>query len=538
MSENPTPETTRSTPRLGRRTMLIGGAGVAATLGGLAGAAVARAGSGETNGAPGTASDPASGGHSYRPSFHFSVPDNWKNDPQRPVYVDGEYLYYYLYNSDYLEGGHGTSWRLVTTRDHVKFEDHGVAIEKFTNDNGDCWSGSVVVDHDDTAGYGAGALIALVTQAPETGQAQYLWYSTDKGRTFTPGPQEPVLPNPGRHDFRDPKVIWDESRGRWFMANAEGDRLGFYASANLRDWEEVGEFNRDDLGLLECPDLFQMTADDGSAHWVLGVSANGKARDLPATYAYWTGDFDGAAFVPDAEEPEWLDRGFDFYGAVTYEGRDGDGRPDPALRHAIGWANFWDYPHNSPSLVTDGYNGDDMIVRDLRLVRADGRYVLASQPTAALSAYATTEHALGNVRLSGTKDLDIRARAYELTCTLSWNPAKAPGNVGFELCRAPGGGRHVAAGAYFGGGFTYVNRRPTFNPGNGGESQVPFDAAAKELEVRVLVDHASVEFFVGDGNVVHSHRAFPLAGDDGIRLFVHDGEAVYRDLTIRELSVS
>ncbi|WP_309081450.1 glycoside hydrolase family 32 protein [Zhihengliuella sp.] len=538
--ENQSESLPRRAPAVGRRSMLLG-AGGAAALGGLSLGGIAPAAAAPDHANPGRPSGKSARAvpeHSYRPAYHFSVPDNWKNDPQRPVFVDGEYLYYYLYNADYLDGGAGTSWRLATTRDHVSFEDHGVAIEKNSNGNGDCWSGCVVVDHDDTAGYGAGALIALVTQAPSTGQAQYLWYSTDKGRTFTPGGEDPVLPNPGRHDFRDPKVIWDADRGRWFMANAEGNRLGFYASANLRDWEEVGSFHRDDLGLLECPDIFQMIADDGTAHWVLGISANGKARDLPATYAYWTGTFDGASFTPEAAEPEWLDRGFDFYGAVTYEHYDDAGRLDPSLRRAIGWANFWDYPHNSPSLITDGYNGDDMIVRDVRMVRAGERYVLVSQPTAALADYTSKAHEIGTIRLSGNRDLELRSRAYELACTLVWDPANRPDNIGFELCRAPGGGRHVAAGAFLGGGFTYVNRRPTFNPGNGGESQVPFDVGSGRLDVRILVDHASVELFVGDGRVVHSHRAFPLAGDDGIRLFVHGGEAAYENLVIRELDVT
>ena len=29
------------------------------------------------------------GGPSYRDTYHFTVPYNWINDPQRPVYIDG-----------------------------------------------------------------------------------------------------------------------------------------------------------------------------------------------------------------------------------------------------------------------------------------------------------------------------------------------------------------------------------------------------------------------------------------------------------------
>jgi levanbiose-producing levanase len=38
--------------------------------------------------------------------------------------------------------------------------------------------------------------------------------------------------------------------------------------------------------------------------------------------------------------------------------------------------------------------------------------------------------------------------------------------------------------------------------------------------------------------VVHSHRVFPLDGDDGIRLYAHEGAATFRELTIRELKVT
>lgn len=485
------------------------------------------------SGSPG---NPSKGRTRMRPTYHFSVPDNWKNDPQRPIYIDGEYHYYYLYNADYLAGGGGTAWRRATTRDHVKFRDQGVAIPKHTNINEDCWSGSLVIDEHDTAGYGAGAVIAIVTQAPRGRQAQYLWYSTDRGQTFQAGPLDPVLPNPGTHDFRDPKIIWDVARERWFMANAEGHRIGFYTSPNLKDWSSVGGFVRDDLGLLECPDLFEMESDDGTVHWVLGVSANGKSRGLPATYAYWTGMFDGTSFTPDHHEPEWLDRGFDFYGAVTYDDHDSTGAVNPRMRRAIGWANFWDYPHNTPTLATDQYNGDDMIVREIRMVADAGRHYLTSTPAAALSDHVHRTHRLGDVHVSGVRDLDVQALSYDLTCEAVWDPANPPGNIGFEVCRAKWGGRHVAAGIFLPGPFSYVNRRQTINP-CGGESQMEIDPSSGAVLIRILVDRTSVEFFVGDGRVVHSHRVFPLEQDSYIRAYAHDGQATFKDLTIREIKV-
>lgn len=474
-----------------------------------------------------------------RPRYHFNVPDNWKNDPQRPIYLDGEYHYYYLYNSDYLAGGIGTSWRHATTHDHVRFVDHGVAIEKFTNGNGDCWSGSLVIDVHNTAGFGNGAVVALVTQAavdkvPEGRQAQYLWYSTDAGRTFRPDGDDPVLADESIADFRDPKVTWDHLRERWFMALAEGDRLGFYASAELRTWIRVGEFVRDDLGLLECPDLFQMTADDGSSTWVLGVSANAKHRGLPATYAYWTGAFDGSAFVPDDYEPRWLDWGFDFYGAVTYPHHAPSGEEDATLRHIIGWANFWDYPHNTPTVASDAYNGDDMIVRDLRLVRDSGRYRLASVPTAALSEYVTRTHHLGDLEVDGHFTLDQHAIAYDLSCEIAWSAGAF--DVGIEVCRSRGGSRFVTAGLDLSGSHAYLDRTRTANP-MPGRTRAPLDATDRTTVVRLLVDRTSVELFVGEGDSVQSHRVFPHDGDDGIRLYTRGGPAIFRALTIRELAV-
>lgn len=55
--------------------------------------------------------------------------------------------------------------------------------------------------------------------------------------------------------------------------------------------------------------------------------------------------------------------------------------------------------------------------------------------------------------------------------------------------------------------------------------------------MRLLVDRTSVELFLDDGRTVHSHRVFPLHGDDGIRLYAHEGAVTFRGLSIREIAV-
>ncbi|MET9734361.1 glycoside hydrolase family 32 protein [Streptomyces sp. NPDC006458] len=478
---------------------------------------------------------------SYRAEYHFTVPDQWKNDPQRPVWIDGEYAYYYLYNPDYFAGGTnaGTAWRLVTSKDLVAFTDRGIAVPKDTTPNGDVWSGSAVVDTDNTAGFGAGAVVVLVTMEPVESantQAQYLYYSTDGGRTFTNSGTAPVLPNPGVRDFRDPKVIRDEERGRWVMALAENHRIGFYHSADLRNWAYAGDFVEEGLGVLECPDLFRITADDGTVKWVLGASANGKGSGLPNTYAYWTGAFDGSAFTADSPDPQWLDHGWDWYGAVTFEKRDAGGAPDPRGRYAIGWLNNWDYANFTPTIDTDGFNGTDSIVREVTLERAaSGTYHLASQPVVALDAHVSRTLRLGDIEVDGSRVLDYRGRAYEISCEITWDQLTG---AGLQLRRSPDGSRHIDAGVYR--DFAFLNRRGTVNPDASGrwqESHSPFDPSARRVRLRVLVDRTSVEMFVDDGRHTHSSVAFPYLIDTGLSLFTIEGRALFRNVVIREFTL-
>lgn len=473
---------------------------------------------------------------SYRPAFHFSSPDKWKNDPQQPIYYQGEYHYYYLYNKDYPDGN-GTEWRHATSDDLIHWEDHGVAIPKYTTENGDPWTGSVVHDKNNTAGFGEDALVAIVTQPTgESGQQeQYLWYSTDGGDTFKQDSEEPVLTNPGTEDFRDPKVIWNEEKNAWIMLLAEGNKIGFYESANLKTWTFAGDFQTDGIGVLECPDLFQLRAPDGTIKYVLGMSANGEGKGEPKTYAYWTGDFDGAMFTPDDEDPKWLDYGFDWYGGVTFE--DGLSEDRQAKRYALAWMNNWSYADETPSMKYDGFNGTDSIVREITLQEDQEGYYLTSQPNAALGQLFQSADTVENIGLQNeTQTLDISAETYQLDADISWTESP---NVGLRLRESKDHARHLDVGLAVADGYSYVNRNNTPNPDQEGdyqESKAPFDAEKKQAHIKILVDKTSVEVFVDDGEVVHSNVVFPHPQDQAISLFAEGGSAKFDNISIKRLS--
>ena len=306
----------------------------------------------------------------------------------------------------------------------------------------------------------------------------------------------PVIPNGGRRDFRDPKVIWDAERQRWVALIAEGQRIGFWTSSNLRDWVRVSEYVNTGLGVLECPDLFQIRADDGTLHWVMGLSGNGYLTGAPSTYAYWTGSFDGTTFVPDAPDPQWLDHGFDWYGAVTWADP-ADSQQDRRL--AVGWMNSWSYPYTTPTWAADGFNGTDSIVREIRLARFGAEYSLVSQPVAALDDLATSVADLGTFRVDGHLPLDHHGDAYQLEADISWDDLD---NVGLQLRRSADGTRHADVGIF--GDVSYLNRGGTGNPDPSGEkweSHAPFDPTADRVHLRILVDRTTVEVFVDDGSV-------------------------------------
>lgn len=449
----------------------------------------------------------------WQHAFHLTVPDHWMNDPQRAIFHKGEYHYFYLYNPDYPEPT-GTSWRRVTTRDGMRWIDGGVALDKHSQPNRDIWTGSVVVDESGSAGLGKGTIVALATQLERASgkdtQAQFLWYSTDDAKTFHPLSDEPVLANRGWEHFRDPKVEW--VNGRWIMALAEDREIGFYASDDLRSWEEVSRFREERLGMLECPDLFKITADDGTTHWVLAASPQLSNEEQPGTYAYWVGDFDGLTFHPYERDARWLDFGYDWYAAVTWAVHDERGEPTPDRRWAIAWMNNWAYAGTRPPTYTaDGYYGIDSVVRELTLARYGDGYELISAPLRELDTATRREIDAGVAAVvPAPAALSLTARV-----------APAAGPAGLRVKCSADGSRHVEVAVTK--EHIVVDRSRSGCPSDGSLSVARAPWAGGPVDLEILVDRATVEVFADGGRITLSMQVFAELDETGVQCFGPSG---------------
>ena len=274
----------------------------------------------------------------YRPAYHFTPPKNWMNDPNGLVYFDGEYHLFYQYNPEGIRWGH-MSWGHAVSRDLVRWEHLPVALRE--EGNVMIFSGSAVIDHSNTSGFGVDGrppMVAIYTahHTDRPLQNQHIAYSNDRGRTWTKYEGNPVL-DVGMADFRDPKVFWHEPSSRWVMtvALSTEQRVHLYSSPDLKEWEFTGEFGPAGAtdGLWECPDLFPLPDDQGGRKWVLIVNINPGGPAGGSGCQYFVGDFDGRTFTAQGQPTAAVPRGEllagfeDGYGRWRAEGEAFGGEP-------------------------------------------------------------------------------------------------------------------------------------------------------------------------------------------------------------------
>ena len=315
----------------------------------------------------------------FRPQFHFTPKAHWMNDPNGLVYTDGYYHLFYQYYPDSTVWG-PMHWGHAKSSDLLHWKHQPVALAP---DNlGYIFSGSAVMDKNNTSGFGKNAMIAMFTYSDPKKEAagrndyqtQGIAYSLNDGETWTKYAHNPVIKNPGTKDFRDPKVFWNSEKKVWQVVLAVGDHIEFYESPDIKNWHKLSDFRFPDdppLGVWECPDLFKLQVENSQEEkWVLLVSHGGdSAPNGGSGTRYFVGDFDGTNFTTDQKESQWVDYGTDDYAGVTY-----NNAPDQK-RLFIGWMSNWEYAQTTP---TKTWRSAMTLPRQLSLFKTENEYNLRS----------------------------------------------------------------------------------------------------------------------------------------------------------------
>lgn len=303
----------------------------------------------------------------FRSIYHHTPVYGWMNDPNGMFYKDGVWHLYYQYNP-YGSQWENMTWAHSTSTDLIHWKNHGEVIQP--DALGTIFSGSSVVDKENTAGFGKDAVVAFYTSAGAA-QTQSIAYSTDNGETFKKYVNNPILTS-DVPDFRDPNVFWNEEVKQWNLILAVGQQMNIYSSKNLKDWKyesSFGEGYGNHEGVWECPDLLKM-----GDKWVLICNINPGGPFGGSATQYFVGSFDGHKFTCESkpEVTKWMDYGKDHYATVSFSNA-----PDGRIV-VLPWMSNWQYANQVPTQQFRSANG---LPRDLGLYSYNGEDYVSVKPS-------------------------------------------------------------------------------------------------------------------------------------------------------------
>ena len=411
----------------------------------------------------------------FRPSYHHTPLYGWMNDPNGMFYKDGEWHLYYQYNP-YGSLWENMTWGHSVSKDLIHWEALPLAIE--ADAIGTIFSGSCVVDKNNTAGFGKDAIIAFYTSAAES-QTQSMAYSTDGGRTFTKYDKNPVVTF-NAPDFRDPKVFWYEGTNRWIMMLAVGQEMQIWSSANLKDWNKESSFGSEygcHGGVWECPDMLKI-----GDKWVLICNINPGGPFGGSATQYFVGDFDGKKFTCESmpKVTKWLDYGKDHYATVSFSNA-----PDGRIT-VLAWMSNWQYANQVP---TKQFRSANSIARDLGLFKDGEETYVSVTPSKEMLAVrgakikkpsATCEII---VDVKGTMELTL-SNAKGEQVVMNYDAQKQT----FAMDRTKSGDSS----------FSEAFSATTVAPTHGNMKQL-----------RIFIDNCSIEAFASDGKMAMTNLVFP-----------------------------
>jgi fructan beta-fructosidase len=427
----------------------------------------------------------------YRPRFHFSPAVNWCNDPNGLVYNNGEYHLFYQHNPFGNVWGHMT-WAHAVSKDLVHWKHLPIAIpeEKDTM----IFSGTCVVDKNNTSGFGKGGAIPMVAiytgHIENKNQSQHLAYSLDNGITWTKYNKNPIL-DLGKRDFRDPKVFWYAPKNYWVMALMFPVEhfVQFYSSENLKDWNHLSDFGPagDTSGVWECPDLTQVPVEGmkGKKKWLLQTSQN-------ASMQYFVGEFDGLKFTNENPVDKIFrpDYGPDYYAAITY-----NQLPAAHSPVAIGWLNNWNYANDIP--VTP-WKGAMSLPRIVSVKKINNEWILIQKPVEKINTqrkmiYKEFNLAFGN----DARRLPVTSQQCEIDAVMGISKDTTAG-----LRIAAGIGHYLEIGYDTKRKVLYIDRskiaNQSFNKNFEKMSryETPYTLTGNNLKLRVFFDKSIAEIFI------------------------------------------
>ena len=420
----------------------------------------------------------------YRPIYHHTPAYGWMNDPNGMFYKDGVWHLYFQHNPfgsqwENMTWGHSTSTDLV----HWTFEGDPVQPDVW----GAIFSGSAVVDKENTAGFGKDAVVALYTSAAES-QTQSMAYSTDNGKTFTKYEGNPVITS-NVPDFRDPHMFWNEDIKKWNMILAAGQHMEIYTSDNLKEWKLESSFGAEygnHGGVWECPDLMKMKVKGTDKEkWMLICNINPGGPFGGSATQYFIGDFDGYKFVCDTkpEVTKWMDYGKDHYATVTF-----DNAPDG--RHvAIAWMSNWQYANLVP---TKQYRSCNSIPRDLGLFEYDGDIYCSVLPSPEMTAARKTKKP--GKAITEACELIVNPKRDVTIITLSNDKGEEVVMKYDAKAKTFSMDRTNSGKMDFSTDFPAVTEAPTFG---------------KISQLRIFIDKSSIEVFDAEGKMAMTNLVFP-----------------------------
>ena len=427
----------------------------------------------------------------YRPLYHHTPAYGWMNDPNGMFFKDGVWHLYFQHNPygsqwENMTWGHSTSTDLI----HWTFQGDPVQPDAW----GAIFSGSSVVDKNNTAGFGENAIVALYTSAGEN-QTQSMAYSTDNGKTFTKYDGNPIITS-NVPDFRDPHMFWNEDIKKWNMILAAGQQMNIYSSDNLKDWKFESSFGAEygsHGGVWECPDLMKMKVrGTDKEKWMLVCNINPGGPSGGSATQYFVGDFDGHKFTCESkpEVTKWMDYGKDHYATVTFDNA-------PNGRHvALAWMSNWQYANQVPTLQ---YRSANSIPRDLGLFEYKGNTYCSVTPSEEITAARSKKPSKS---LSEACEMVVNLKG-DATITLSNSKGEKVVMTYKAKDETFSMDRTLSGKTDFSSDFAAITTAPVYGKMN---------------KLRIFIDKSSIEVFDNDGKMAMTNLVFPTKPYDKVTI--------------------